>query len=60
VRYFVEQSEEPSEAKASAVVHSVKRLREGSRPMRYAKWVATVALIVTLLEEAVDEDEGDE
>jgi hypothetical protein len=60
MRHFVETVEPPSEAKAAAVVSGVKRLREGSRPMSFAKWAATVALIIELLEEAVEEDEGDD
>jgi hypothetical protein len=60
MRYLIETVAPPSEAKAATVVQSVRRLREGSRPMNHAKWVATVGLIITMLEEAIEDDPGDD
>lgn len=60
MRHIYDEVGEPDERRAEAVVRSVKRLREGHRKMRYAVWTATVALIVELLEEAVEDDVGED
>jgi hypothetical protein len=60
MRVLLEEAGEPDERRADAVVRSVRRLREGQRPMTYARWAATIVLIVDLLEEAVEEDPGDD
>jgi hypothetical protein len=61
MRRILDSDEVPArELAANAVVRSIKRWREGSRPMRYVVWVATINYLIDELELLVEEAEEDD
>jgi hypothetical protein len=60
MRRMYEEQVNPDNRRADAVLRTVHRWREGSRPMPYAKWVATLGLIQALLEEAIEDEPEDD
>lgn len=59
MRRMYEEQVNPDNRRADAVLRTTHRWREGSRPMPYATWVATLTLIQALLEEAVEDEPED-
>jgi hypothetical protein len=61
MRRILDSDEVPArEMTANAVIRSIKRWREGSRPMRYVVWMATLRYLIDELELLADEAEEDD